>query len=438
MTDANDPDRLARRELLRGAGIALVAGGGCDAIARAAPAATRTPGPFVDARDHGVVGDGVADDTAALVATLAAAKGRRLIVPPGTFRFERTLAIPDRTHVELLPGATLECRVRGAAHGITLGNGSRLSGAARSGCIIAHHTCEIASLITNAAHDGSQEYGYLEGLTIETRSGARISTALVELVSLFVNSGIRDAVIDGNDTAPIGIRIAGGTRTGFGPVYVDDVWVTRSAGHNIVITEHAPQTGSASCWLTNVTSENQGSGHHGLFIQGHGGIYNVSVRNYHHEHGGKVTEMSAAIFVDGCPGFSLDGADLLSDPIKNKRGVVITKNILNSRTRIRGIENINCIDPILDDQLHGKRFRGKNIGFYESGDCGAGNVDQMFVHLVQMPGGVSTKAKAGPISDADFPTGAPIPDGTLAVDTASSKLFVRIGGQWKSVALRSS
>ena len=435
MTDAGDPDGLRRRELLTTAGLALV-GGGCVASARSAPAARRAP--FVDARDHGVVGDGETDDTAALVAALAAAKGGTLLVPAGRFRFEKTLSIPEHTHVQLLPDATLECRVRGAAHGIEIGNGSRLSGIARSGRIIAHETCQIASLITNSDHDGNQEYAYLDGLTVSANGGARISTSLIDLVSVFVNSGLRDCVITGSNAAPTGIRIAGGDKTGFGPVYVDDVWVTSCTGHNIIITEHAPQRGSASCWLTNITSEHQGSGHHGLFIQGHGGIYNVNVRNFHYENGGNVAEMSAAIVVDGCPGFSLDGADLLSDPIKNKRGIVITSNVLNYRTRIRGVQNINDLDPILEDGLYGNRFGARNIGFYETGDGGrtSGHVDQMFVHLVQMPGGVATKVKAGSISDGDFPAGAPIPDGTLAVDTTGSRLFVRIGGRWKSVALR--
>lgn len=46
--------------------------------------------------------------------------------------------------------------------------------------------------------------------------------------------------------------------------------------------------------------------------------------------------------------------------------------------------------------------------------------------------GVTTKVKAGTPTDADFQ--ASPPDGTLVVDTSASKLWVRVGGAWKSVA----
>jgi len=148
--------------------------------------------------------------------------------------------------------------------------------------------------------------------------------------------------------------------------------------------------------------------------------------------------MSAGIYVDGVPGFSLDGGDFLSAPIANKTGIVITKNPLNYRFQIRNVQNINAIDPIIDDQQNGKTFGARSIGFYEAADPGrsSGNVDQAFVHLVQMSGGIATLTKAGPLSDADFPPGAAIPDGTLAVDTLNSSLLVRVGGHWKSVALK--
>lgn len=47
--------------------------------------------------------------------------------------------------------------------------------------------------------------------------------------------------------------------------------------------------------------------------------------------------------------------------------------------------------------------------------------------------GVTTKTRAGAITDANF-TVTPA-SGTIAVDTANSKLYVRVGSTWKSVAL---
>lgn len=397
--------------------------------------------PFVTASELGATGDGRTDDHAALTRALEAAAGNKLVLGAGRYRFERTLAIPDRTHVELLPGASLECHVRDGGDGIALGNGSKLSsacGGADGAKIIAADGCSIGSLVTNANHDGKQEFVYIAGIYAIAHSGARVARALVELVSVFVNSGIRDCVLAGNDTAPTGLRIAGGASNGFGPVYVENVWVLSCREHNIVITEHDPQRGTSSCWLTNVTSEHQGAGHHGLYLKGYGGLNNVRVRNFHYEHGKPADQPCAAIYVDGVPGFSLDGADIICAPIANKKGIEITKSYLNCKVRIAGVININAIEPILEDHQTGTTLRARNIGVYESADPGAstGRTDQVFAHLVQMPGGVAIKTKAGAISDADFPEGAPVPDGTLAVDTSNSKLFVRVHGVWKSVSLK--
>lgn len=46
--------------------------------------------------------------------------------------------------------------------------------------------------------------------------------------------------------------------------------------------------------------------------------------------------------------------------------------------------------------------------------------------------GITTKIKAGIPADTDFATTPP--DGTMAVDTTNSKLYVRIGGVWKATA----
>lgn len=47
--------------------------------------------------------------------------------------------------------------------------------------------------------------------------------------------------------------------------------------------------------------------------------------------------------------------------------------------------------------------------------------------------GVATLHKAGSVSDADFSV-TPL-DGTIAIDSTNSKLWARVGGSWKSVAL---
>jgi hypothetical protein len=350
--------------------------------------------------------------------------------------FERPLEIPAYTELELDPGAALECAVAGAPRGILLGNGATLrstGGGAESARVIARASCQVESLISNASHDGSQEFAYVEGVFVTAETGATVSISLVHFVSLFVNSGIRDCVLASNRVARSGLRIEGGAKTGFGPVYVENVWVNHSREHNIVITEHDPHRGSATCWLTNVTSEHQGGGFHGLYLRGYGGLFNVVVRNYHYEHGQPVAAPTAAIYVDGVPGFTADNVDILSAPIENKQGIVVTNNFRNVRTHVRGIQNINGVSPILDDQLLGVKLGNRHVNFYDSSDPAYS--EQVFANLVKMPGGVALKTKAGAITDADFGARNAVPDGTLAVDTENARLYVRVGGTWRFVSL---
>lgn len=366
---------------------------------------------------------------AALQRVLKAGEGRHVVLSAGRFVVETRIDIPPHTNLELEGGVTLTSRLASGESSFVLGDGARLYsfGAAQ---VVAGSKCKIKSLIANQAKDGSQEYAYVDGLYVMSESNAQIADALISFTAVFVNSGIRNCVIASNNTAPHAIKISGGAKTGFGPVYIDNVWVTGSTGHNIVIEEMSPPRGSASLWLTNITSEHQASGSHGLYLKGSGGLYNVHVRNFHYENNKIATALTAAIWVDGVPGFYLDGADILSAPTKNKAGVVITKNFLNSRTRIVGVQNINGIDPIVEDRQYGKALGANNVALYETADPAA-NAVQCYVHPVQMLGGISTLTAAGTITDATFAANKTVADGTLAVDTVNERLYVRVNGKWK-------
>ncbi|MEL7203278.1 MAG: glycosyl hydrolase family 28-related protein [Pseudomonadota bacterium] len=73
----------------------------------------RTMMDWVDVRDYGAIGDGVADNTAAFQAANAAAAGRGILVPEGVYhlndsvtfeyptRFTGTVTMPDHTHLIL-------------------------------------------------------------------------------------------------------------------------------------------------------------------------------------------------------------------------------------------------------------------------------------------------------------------------------------------------
>ena len=70
--------------------------------ARGAVAAPAAPSPHdfgaagLNAKDFGAVGDGVADDAAALTAAIdaATAQGRTLLLPAGTYRVNSTVSVP--------------------------------------------------------------------------------------------------------------------------------------------------------------------------------------------------------------------------------------------------------------------------------------------------------------------------------------------------------
>ena len=85
-----------------------------DAQAKAAPAAdanvVQVAASKVNVRDYGAIGDGVADDTAALQAALeaAATKGPICFVPAGHYRVDGALSVP--------PGVTLAGASGGAPH----------------------------------------------------------------------------------------------------------------------------------------------------------------------------------------------------------------------------------------------------------------------------------------------------------------------------------
>lgn len=56
--------------------------------------------PYVDVRDYGAVGDGVTDDSDAFDAASAAANGRTILVPAGTFRLNKDVAFEELAKFE--------------------------------------------------------------------------------------------------------------------------------------------------------------------------------------------------------------------------------------------------------------------------------------------------------------------------------------------------
>ncbi|WP_198664416.1 glycosyl hydrolase family 28-related protein [Jiangella endophytica] len=94
-----------RRHLLRTAGVAGLATatlGALSTSAQAAPAVEVDVAGATTPQDFGAVGDGAADDTAAIQQAIDAqlARANKIVYfPPGTYRITRTLVIPDVEHL---------------------------------------------------------------------------------------------------------------------------------------------------------------------------------------------------------------------------------------------------------------------------------------------------------------------------------------------------
>lgn len=72
---------------------------------------------------------------------------------------------------------------------------------------------------------------------------------------------------------------------------------------------------------------------------------------------------------------------------------------------------------------------GSDVNLYRPGTVDRLKTDNLF----QAGGGIATKTVSGPVTDRSFAK-AP-PDGTIAVDTANKRLYVRIAGRWRSAPL---
>lgn len=97
----------------------------------------------------------------------------------------------------------------------------------------------VPSILTNADHSGNQEYWFASGLGI-TSSRSTVSTAALDLQSVFVNSYLRDSVIWNNaNTWAAKLHNNGTTHQGFGPFLSENNWYTGTS-----------EAGSKGVWIS--------------------------------------------------------------------------------------------------------------------------------------------------------------------------------------------
>lgn len=274
-------------------------------------------------------------------------------LPPGIYLITEKIIIPEGICLLLDSKAILYISMQ-SGDAITIQNAGRICGG-QSGSrsqIQLPSTSKVERVITNSSHDGTQEYAYIENILITAGEGFQASVSIIDIVSIFVNSLIQNCVINGGSSENIGLRIAGGTITGCGPISVINCWVL-NCSTNILVTENNPTKGNVQVFFHRVTSEHPSSGHHNLEIVGFGGIL-ISISGFHTESGVESATLSAGIFCNGVGQLLVDGWLALASPIANKRALHITNSGWNGIIDVRGLQNPNLINPvIIDETLEG-------------------------------------------------------------------------------------
>lgn len=301
------------------------------ALADLRTVAQRAP---LSVKAFGALCDGVNDDAAAIQAALNAA---------GTSSGSTYGGIVD------VPALTAN-RACMVGSQLLLPNGVRLRGAGPSASIIrAKSTFNAASLIRNSAQDGTQEFGFLESIQFDGNQGAGAvcSTAVVDLVSLFVNSYVRDVLVTNGSN--VGLHV--GAANAMGPVLIENTWVVNNLGHNVLIEELAGNAQAVTGVVAiNLTSEHQGSNKSALYLKGLGHSSQWTFYNTHIEQGGSATGRTA-ITIDGVSDVLFHGVELLATLATVTDGIRITNVAQNARIQIQGVYNPNLITPVINDLL---------------------------------------------------------------------------------------
>lgn len=307
-------------------------------------------------RAFGAVGNGSTDDYAAIQDAIDAAEatvtggafGAAVLFPKGTWLTSQKLVQP---------------------------NGVAFIGAGGPGgpvtAIQATNAFSDTALIENENLTGGQEFAFLSGLRIigNKGGGAVCSVAVVNWVSLFVNSVIRDCIIE--EGSNVGLRIAAdGTPGGMGPVYVVNAWVARCTGHNVLVEDTVANTGSPTgITFMNLTSENQGTNKSAVYLKGNGRLQGCSFLGQTHiEMGNPAFTGRTGVTFDGCAHSRIDNLRLQADAASISEGVNILNVVTNVGIKLEHVTNNNLINPVIRDQKNSVTIGAVNVHSYVTAD----------------------------------------------------------------------
>ena len=287
----------------------------------------------VNVMQFGAVADGVTDNGPALQralnfasASLGSSYGSIVQIPKGVFCFS-PVVVPNGVGI------------RGAGPSATT--------------LLLTGTFSGSSAIKNLLQDGTQEFAFIEDISIDGNSGhGAVCGSVVDFTGLFVTSYIRNVVISNGSN--LGLHIgASGSPGGAGPFVVENAWVLNNGTHNIMVEEMAGNAGAMmGISFNNVYSEHQGSNSSALYLKGLGNASQWTFRNLHFEQGSAATGRTC-ITLDGVPFVTIDNVQVLANISTVSEVVKITTSILNVGFEIGPIFNPNLVTPVIRDLKNG-------------------------------------------------------------------------------------
>ncbi|MEV2271263.1 glycosyl hydrolase family 28-related protein [Nonomuraea africana] len=440
-----------RRMFLTGAvtglaGAALVGGS-----TPAAAAATVGPDWF-NVREHGAVGDGTADDTSAVQAAIdaaAAAGGGTVYFPGGKYLVKPSGGTPALTvtgnGIRLSGAGSKAAMLVKGGDGILL----RMSGAGADKTGATHRRyCSV----DNLGFNGNGKTGLLLELYYNDNSYVRdvfmtsnrdICIDAVEFWdSRFYNLVIESSTGPADSTAHpnIWLRNTSTATPGAWGHSTDNVNQIHFTGCRLEafgtgalwITQGPARTNNPNgIYLTDCkfeTSQMQGGPH----LQVDASCKHVHATNIYAYAGGFAAGYSTAQNIIRWAGIAstLENVLIANGPTATVNSGVILYASPGTTAVLREVVG-----------LYGTKPNGSHI-YYEAGSPGDFRVEGCYGNVGGQSGGTipaknhpnpPLRLVAGPVSDASF-TRPPL-DGTMAVDTVSKRLYVRVSGSWMWTAL---
>jgi Pectate lyase superfamily protein len=441
--------RFRRRVLFAGA---ITGVAGAATVAETSPAlAAESPLDWFDVKDFGAVGDDSHDDTAAVQAALdaaTAAGGGTVYFPVGRYKVFPTSGSPALSvggnGIRLVGASSKASMLSKGASGILL----RMSGTPSSGTSGSTHRRYCS--IENLGFSGNGRTGLLLELYYNDNSyfrdvfmssnndlcidavefwDSRFYNLVIESSGGTADSKTQPNVWLRNSSATSGwgysadnvnqIHFVGCRFEAFG---TGALWITQGTAaknnpNGIYLTDCKFETSAmrggphlkvdASCkhvYASNIYC------YAGGFAAGYSTAQNIIAW------AGNCSALENVLIANGTPATVNSGVDLYSGP----GSTAVLRNVVGAYTT---------------------KPTGNHI-YYEASSAGDFRVENCYGNIGGQAGGtIPTKHHpnpplrlvAGPVTDGSF-THTPV-DGTLAVDSTNKRLYVRVGGVWRSTAL---